>query len=70
MIVLVQSSLHTTWGSLFEMELKPNSLDWNINELEHEHKLEDMKRTNITVQSTLYVFMDSKLLALLHSIPS
>ena len=27
------------------MELEPNSLDWNGNELEH--KLEDMKRTYI-----------------------
>ena len=44
MIVLVQSSFHTTWASLFEMELEPNSLDWNGNELEH--KLEDMKRTD------------------------
>ena len=36
MIVLVQPSFHTTWTSLFEMELEPNSLDWNGNELEHE----------------------------------
>ena len=43
-IVLVQSSFHTTWASLFEMELEPNSLDWNGNELEHELELEDMKR--------------------------
>ena len=28
------------------MELEPNSLDWNGNELEHELELEDMKRTN------------------------
>ena len=27
------------------MELEPNSLDWNGNELEHELELEDMKRT-------------------------
>ena len=39
MMVPVQSSFHTTWASLFEMELKPNSLDWN------ELELEDMKRT-------------------------
>ena len=45
MIVLVQSSFHPTWASLFEMELEPNSLDWNGNELEHELELEDMKRT-------------------------
>ena len=47
MIVLVQSIFHATWASLFEMELEPNSLDWNGNELEHEHELEleDMKRT-------------------------
>ena len=29
------------------MELELNSLDWNVNELEHELELEDMKRTNI-----------------------
>ena len=30
--VLFQSSFHTTWASLiFEMELEPNSLDWNGN---------------------------------------
>jgi len=46
MIVLVQSSFHATWASLFEMELEPNSLDWNGNELENELELEDMKRTN------------------------
>ena len=43
MIVPVQSPFHNTWASLFEMELEPNSLDWNENELEHE--LEDMKHT-------------------------
>ena len=32
-IALVQSSFHTTWASLFEIEL------------EHELELEDMKRT-------------------------
>ena len=45
MMVLVQSSFHTTWASLFEMELEPNLLDWNVNELECELELEDMKRT-------------------------
>ena len=45
MIVLVQSSFHTNWASLFEMELEPNSLDWNGNELEHELELKDMKLT-------------------------
>ena len=35
MIVLVQSSFHTTWAILCEMEL----------ELEHELELEDIKRT-------------------------
>ena len=45
MMVLVQSSFHTTWASLFEMELEPNLLDWNVNELERELELEDMKRT-------------------------
>jgi hypothetical protein len=45
-MVLVQSSFHTTWASLFEMVLEPNSLvDWNGNELEHKLELEDMKRT-------------------------
>jgi hypothetical protein len=29
------------------MELEPNSLDWNWNELEHGLELEDMKRTYI-----------------------
>ena len=43
MIVLVQSSFHTTWASLFEMELEPNLLDWNGIKLEHELELEDMK---------------------------
>ena len=47
MIVLVQSSFHATWASLSEMELEPNSLDWNWNELEHELELEDMKRTYV-----------------------
>ena len=44
-MVLVQSSFHTTWASLFEMELEPNSLDCNGNELEHKLELEDMKCT-------------------------
>ena len=44
-MVLLQSSFHTTWASLFEVELEPNSLDWNGNDLEHQHKLEDMKRS-------------------------
>ena len=35
MIVLVQSSFHTTWAILCEMEL----------ELEHKLELEDIKRT-------------------------
>ena len=47
MIVLVQSLFHTTWASLFEMELEPNSLGWNGNELEHELELEDMKHTTV-----------------------
>ena len=43
LIVLVQSSFHTTLASLFEMELEMNSLDWNVNELEHEcHTLMSM----------------------------
>ena len=40
MMVLVQSSFHTTWAIPFEMELELNLLDWNVNELEHEHELE------------------------------
>ena len=32
-------------ASLFEKELELNSLDWNVNELEHKHQLEDMKPT-------------------------
>ena len=32
------------------MELELNSLDWNVNELEHELELEDMKPTCIWVQ--------------------
>ena len=50
MIVLVQLSFHTTWASLFEMELEKNLLDWNGNELE----LEDMKRTKVLL-SNLYI---------------
>ena len=44
---LVQLSFHTTLASLFELELEPNSLDWNGNELEHILELEDMKRTQL-----------------------
>ena len=29
------------------MDLEPNSLDWNGNELEHKLELEDMKRTRV-----------------------
>ena len=47
--VLAQSSFHTTWTSFFEMELEPNSWDWNGNELEHEQELEDMKRISACV---------------------
>jgi hypothetical protein len=47
MMVLVQSLFQTTWASLFEMELEPNLLDWNVNELERQLELEDMKRTNV-----------------------
>ena len=55
MIVLVQTSFHTTWASLFEMELKPNSLDWNGNE--HKLELEDMKHT--LVQSHFDLTLDA-----------
>ena len=30
------------------MEVELNSLDWNVNELEHKLELEDMKRTFVT----------------------
>ena len=32
------------------MELEMNSLDWNLNELEHELELEDMKRTHVHIE--------------------
>ena len=51
MTVLVQSSFHTTWAGLFEMELEPNLLDWNVNELERKLELEDMKHTNYLIKS-------------------
>ena len=47
MMVLVQSSFHTTGASLFETELELNFLDWNVNELERKLELEDMKRTYV-----------------------
>ena len=41
---------------LFEKELELNSLDWNVNELEHKHQLEDMKPTHlISVQQKRWV---------------
>ena len=51
MMVLVQSSVRTTWGSLFEIELEPNLLDWNVNELECKQELEDMKRTMVCLKA-------------------
>ena len=36
------------------MDLEPNSLDWNGNELEYELELEDMKRTNVSNKVTEY----------------
>ena len=53
MIDLVQSPFHTTWASLLEMDLEPNSLDWNGNELEYELELEDMKLTIDSLMATL-----------------
>ena len=38
MIVLLQSSFHTTELAYLN-ELEPNSLDWNVNELEHKLEL-------------------------------
>ena len=41
------------------MELEMNSLDWNLNELEHEHELEDMKRNFLrSSQARLSSHMD------------
>ena len=34
-------------ASLFEIELELNSLDGNVNELEHEIELEDIKPTHV-----------------------
>ena len=56
MMVLVQSSFHTTWAGLFEMELEPNLLDWNVNELECELELKDMKHTNVHFAKILNQF--------------
>ena len=59
---MVQSSFHTTWASLFEMVLEPNSLDWNGNELKHELELEDMNCTiesptnSLIINSILHLF--------------
>jgi hypothetical protein len=43
MMILLQSSFHATRASLFEMDVKPSSLDRNGNELEHEQELEFKK---------------------------
>ena len=45
-----------------ELELELNSLDWNVNELEHELELEDMKRTYanfkmLTLHNRAYVIL-------------
>jgi hypothetical protein len=32
------------------MELEPNLLDWNVNELERQLELEGMKRTQVALQ--------------------
>ena len=40
------------------MELELNSLDWNVNELEHELELEDMKRT--TIMTAVWPFGQTK----------
>ena len=45
MIILIQPSFHTTWASLFELELELKLVDWNVNELERELELENMKGT-------------------------
>ena len=52
MIALVQESFHTTLASLFELELEPNSLDWNGNKLEHQDELEDIKHTIISLEGS------------------
>ena len=36
------------------MELEPNSLDWNGNELEHELELEDMKHTYVMIDRLVW----------------
>ena len=62
MIVLVQSSFHTTWASLFEMKLELNSIDWNGNELEHKLELEDMERTTaVAFANSLTWFLSHKI---------
>ena len=33
------------------MELEPNLLDWNVNKLEHELELEDIKRTKVDLSA-------------------
>ena len=38
------------------MELELNSLDWNVNELEHKHELEDMKHTK-DFESITYMYL-------------
>ena len=40
------------------MELEPNLLDWNVNELERKLELEDMKRTQGPPNSC-YVMFDA-----------
>ena len=39
------------------MELEPNLLDWNVNELERELELEDMKRTIERIRKTCHIII-------------
>ena len=52
MMILLQSSFHATRASLFEMDVKPSSLDRNGNELEHEQELEFKKHTKMCTESS------------------
>ena len=38
-----------------QSEIVPNSLDWNGNKLEHELELEDMKHTNISLDTSIEI---------------
>ena len=52
-------SFQTTWASLFEMELEPNLLDWNVNELERQFELDDMKCTSVGLKRIYWSIWNS-----------